>query len=63
MFNGNVAELLDASVASIRRWEKLGIIKPVKRTAPGYNKFTKEDLKAILDYLTKKPNNKIAFSQ
>lgn len=49
-----VAEMLEVSSQSLRKWEKQGLITKPRRRPTGRRAYTDEDIKAIEEYLNKR---------
>ena len=48
---GKIAEMLEVSPQSLRKWEKQGFIPAPHRRPTGRRDYSTEDIKAIQDYL------------
>ena len=51
---GEVAKMLEVSSASLRSWEKEGLIPKPYRRPTNRRRYTQEDIKAIREFLNQK---------
>lgn len=56
MFIGEIAEVLNVSESSIRRWERDGVIPKANKRLTGLREYNESDIEAIRQFLKARLN-------